>query len=71
MCFLLVPCPSLNVPSNGMISCSMGGDGVPGDPGDTCTYTCNTGYVLSRDGSTRICQSNGTWNGSDTMCTRG
>ena len=67
MCFLLV-CPSLNDPNNGMISCSLEGDGVP-DPGDTCTYTCNTGYVLT-NGNIRTCQSNGSWSNSGLMCSR-
>ena len=53
-----------------MITCSLGGDGVPGDPGDTCTYTCNNGYELTGS-MTRTCQSDGTWSGSDTTCTRG
>ena len=69
MCFLLLGCPSLNDPSNGMISCSMGGDGVPGNAGGTCTYTCNTGYVLTNS-NTRTCQSDGNWSGSAPMCNR-
>ena len=68
-CFLLLACPSLTAPSNGMISCLLGGDGVP-DPGDTCTYTCDTGYEVTNS-NTRTCQSDGTWSGSDTTCTRG
>ena len=70
MYFLLLACPSLNAPSNGMISClPLGGDGLH-DPGDTCTYTCDTGYEITGN-STRSCQSDGTWSGSDTMCARG
>ena len=68
MCFLLLACPSLNDPSNGMITCSLGGDGVP-DPGDICTYTCDTGYVLTNS-NTRTCQSNGSWSNSALMCSR-
>ena len=53
-----------------MISCSpLGNDEVPCYE-DTCTFTCNTGYELT-DSSTRNCQSDGSWSGSDTMCTRG
>ena len=69
MCFLLLgECPSLNDPSNGMISCLLGDDGVP-SVGDTCTYTCNTGYVLTNS-NIRTCQSDGSWNNSDLMCNR-
>ena len=68
MCFLLLACPSLNDPSNGMITCSLGGDGVP-DPGDTCTYTCNNGYELT-DSQTRTCQSDGSWSNSAPTCRR-
>ena len=68
MCFLLLVCPSLNDPSNGMITCSLGGDEVP-DPGDTCTYTCNTGYVLTNSNN-RTCQSDGSWSNSALMCSR-
>ena len=35
--------------------------------GDTCNFTCNTGYELT--GSTqRTCQSNGSWSGSPVSC---
>ena len=68
MCFLLLVCPSLNDPSNGMISCSLGGDGVP-STGDTCSFTCNTGYVLT--GSQNIiCLNDGSWSNSAPMCRR-
>ena len=69
MCFLLLgECPSLNDPSNGVISCSLGGDGVP-SVGDTCIYTCNTSYVLTTSNMT-TCQSGGSWNNSAPMCSR-
>ena len=68
MLLLLGTCPSLSDPDNGMISCSLGGDGVP-DPGDTCNYTCNTGYVLTNS-NTRTCQIDGSWNSSAPMCNR-
>ena len=64
--FLLVICPSLTDPSNGMINCSLGGDGVA-NPGETCTITCNTGYQLM-GGVMRACRNDGSWNGSDTIC---
>ena len=38
--------------------------------GDTCSFTCSSGYELT--GSlTRTCQSDGSWSGSDTVCSRG
>ena len=59
-------CPSLDNPSNGMISCSLGDDAY----GDICNFTCNTGYELTGS-ETRTCQSDGSWSGSTAMCSRG
>ena len=67
--FLLVTCANLAAPANGMISCSLGIDGVPTD-GDTCNFTCSTGYELIASG-TRTCGSDGTWDGTNAMCRRG
>ena len=53
-----------------MIDCSLGDDGVLSYE-DTCTYTCNNGYELTGGSSTSNCQSDGTWSGSEAMCTRG
>ena len=70
ICFLLlVPCPSLTNPANGMINCSLGDDGFP-SLGDTCTVTCDDGYELTGS-NTRTCQSNRSWSGSDATCSRG
>ena len=69
MCFLLVSCPSLSDPSNGLINCSLGDDGVPSYE-DTCSFTCNTGYELTGSES-RTCQSDGSWSGSTAMCNKG
>ena len=63
---LLVSCPSLSNPSNGMISCSLGDDEFPSYE-DTCNFTCDTGYVLTGS-DTRTCQSDGSWSGSIAMC---
>ena len=41
-----------------------------GYEGDTCSFTCNTGYELTGS-DTRTCQSNGSWSGSDDVCRRG
>ena len=66
---IIVTCPPLSDPSNGIVTCSLGDDGVFSYE-DTCTYTCNTGYELIGSG-TRTCQSDGSWSGSDAMCSRG
>ena len=63
---LLVSCPSLDNPSNGMISCSLEDDEVPSYD-DTCNFTCDTGYELTGS-ETRTCQSDGSWSGNSAMC---
>ena len=59
----------LNIPTNGVISCSLGDDGVYSYE-DTCSFTCNTGYELTGSDS-RTCRSDGSWSGSDVVCSRG
>ena len=51
------------------MSCSSGRVGL-GYEGDTCSFTCNTGYELTGS-DTRTCQSNGSWSGTDVVCRRG
>jgi len=58
-------CPPLSDPDNGMIDCSLGGDGVA-NPGDTCTYTCDDGYMVDGD-MIVTCGDDGTWS-DDTTC---
>ena len=58
-----VVCPSLPLLTNGMISYSDPTLGV----GSVATHSCDTGYTLNR-GSTRTCQSNGTWSGLALAC---
>ena len=41
-----------------------------GYEGDTCSFTCNTGYELTGS-DTRTCQSDGSWSGNDDVCRRG
>ena len=41
-----------------------------GYEGDTCSFTCNTGYELTGS-DTRTCQSNGSWSGSNIICMKG
>jgi len=73
MCYacytLIVSCPSLTDPNNGMVTCSLGDDGVPSYE-DICIYKCNTGYKRT-NAQRRNCQSNGIWSGSDDECIRG
>ena len=61
-----MPCSSLTDPSNGMINCSLGDDGVSSYE-DTCSFTCNTGYELAGS-DTRTCQSDGSWSGNTAIC---
>ena len=62
-----IQCPT---PANGEVtSCSSGRVGA-GYEGDTCSFTCNTGYELTGS-DTRTCQSNESWSGSDDVCGRG
>ena len=51
------------------MSCSSGRVGV-GYEGDTCSFTCNTGYELTGS-DTRTCQSDGRWSGNETVCRQG
>ena len=65
-----IRCNDLSAPINGEIaSCSSGRVGV-GYEGDSCSFTCNTGYELTGS-DTRTCQSDGSWSGSDGVCRRG
>ena len=50
----------------GTVACSIM-NGLSSVYGDTCNFTCNTGYELT--GSTqRTCQSDGSWSGSPVSC---
>ena len=65
-----IRCNDLSSPANGEImSCSSGSEGV-GYEGDTCSFTCNTGYELTGN-DTRTCQSDRNWSGTDVICSRG
>jgi len=67
--FVDIRCDILSTPSNGEMSCSSGSIGVSYE-GDTCSFTCNTGYELTGS-DTRTCQSDGSWSGNDASCIRG
>ena len=64
---MLVPCPNLTQPDNGIIICSLGDDGVPSYE-DTCSFTCNTGFYELTGSDTRTCQSDGSWSESPVSC---
>ena len=64
-----VRCPLLINPVDGMIDCPLGNDGAL-SYGDTCSITCDTGYELTGS-DIRTCKSDGSWNGTDGVCTRG
>ena len=57
-----VVCPSLSL-TNGMITYS---DPTLGE-NSVATHSCDTGYTFN-GGSTRTCQSDGTWSGSTPIC---
>ena len=40
-----------------------------GYEGDTCNFTCDTGYVLTGS-DTRTCLSNSRWSGNEAICRR-
>ena len=61
-----IRCEDLTLTDGEITSCNMG----VGYEGDTCSFTCNTGYQLTGS-DTRTCQSDGSWNGTETMCSRG
>ena len=66
---LFYACPFLTNPVNGLIICSLGDDGIP-THGDTCSFTCNSGYeIIGLD--TRMCQSDKSWSGPNIVCRRG
>ena len=66
---LLVSCPLLSEPSNGIMECSVENDRVLSYE-DICNFTCDTGYELTGSES-RTCQSDGSWSGSIAICNRG
>ena len=65
----IVACSSLDTPTNGMIDCTLGDENTA-NPGESCTFLCDTGFVL-RGSDIRTCQNDRSWNGSETTCVRG
>ena len=74
LCFMLfymlytVTCPQLVEPLNGTMSCSLLYPSMVFYE-DTCNFTCDTGYALFGS-NTRTCQSDGSWSGSEAICTQ-
>jgi len=66
---LLAICPRIFAPVNGMIACQLGVSEVA-NPGETCTFTCDDGFTLTGS-STRTCQNDRTWSGTEPMCETG
>jgi len=67
---LLGTCPVLTAPANGMIECTLRFNMVP-TVGDTCSYTCDAGFVRLAGVAMRTCGSNMMWSGSATVCGTG
>ncbi|XP_065915238.1 P-selectin-like [Dysidea avara] len=58
-----VNCTILADLQNGEINCTMNEE----DP--TCNFTCNIGYELTAGNAKRTCQIDGSWSGTDAVCT--
>ena len=58
-----ITCPDLENPANGAVTVN----GM--NPGDTATYTCNSGYELE-GAETLTCGSDGMWSPDPPVCTR-
>ena len=56
------PCPHLNAPLNGSISCT--GEQVTDE---SCSFLCERGFEL-QGSPERLCQPNNTWTGLNTYC---
>jgi len=65
-------CPTLMAPDNGMIDCALGDDGAATN-GDTCTVTCDDGFILRGDAmrTCRITRRRIRWLGDEARCVQG
>ncbi|XP_066293787.1 vitrin-like [Branchiostoma lanceolatum] len=61
-----VQCPTLSGPTNGSMSCNSGS--LFRHP-ETCTFSCDEDYLMSRGSRSRTCSAGGTWTGSIAECT--
>ena len=64
-CLFVVKCSQL---TNGMISCLNGS--TTGVFEDTCTFTCNDGYLL-QGSEVEECLADGSWSGGNPVCIAG
>ena len=64
---LVFTCPELTSPTNRTLIAYNAGSSHNRPVGTVATYSCATGYTLN-EGSTRTCQSGGTWSGSAPTC---
>ena len=68
-CYTIVLCPLPSDLENGVLRCPARDNGNL-LYNDRCSFTCHADYVLNGS-STRTCQSNGTWNGTEAICIKG
>ena len=62
----VVDCGSLEDPDNGQVEFS----NTSTTFGSTANYTCNLGYRLLDENSTRTCEASGDWTGDPPSCER-
>ena len=63
-------CVTLDLSDGLEMSCDSTYTTGVGYEGDTCNFTCNTGYEFTGS-ETRTCLSNSSWSGAEAICTRG
>jgi len=68
--FLDTQCVTLVLTDGIKMSCDSKYTNGVGYVGDTCSFTCNTGYEFSGSDS-RTCQNDGSWTGIKATCVRG
>jgi len=68
-----IQCVALELTTDGLrMSCNNGSTYTDGESyeGDSCSFTCVIGFTLTGS-STRTCQNDGTWSGTEAICRRG
>ena len=64
---VILECPDINDPTNGDISFAGTLNGRT-TVGTVATYSCEEGYSLSSESTTRTCAGTGEWLGEDYTC---